>query len=112
MSLRELPTQEAAQRMAQASIHLDVIASNPATQEWVERNKGKKISLVELLRLVSIVLNECYTQARAAVAILAGKTEEDVDSQPLAATLTDIDTIAGGKLLSFFSSSSGTEQGE
>lgn len=112
MPFRDMPTLEACQRMANASICLERIAKHETVAAWAENNKGKPLVLTELLRLVCIVLNDCYADAREALSILTGKPREIIDKQPLAESLKDIDSLAGGSLLSFFSLSSGTAQGE
>ena len=110
MAVKDLPTLEASRRMAMASVPLDRIAQNAPVSAWVQKNKGQKLNLYELLRLVSIILNHCYDDAAEALSCLTGKGREEIDTQPLAVTLKDIDDFAGGNILSFFSLSSGTAQ--
>lgn len=108
MSFTKLPTKEAAQRMAQASVYIEKIGENDVVSQWYKKNIGKPLKAIELINLLKLVISECYEDASAAISILTGKDKAVIDSQTMQETIDDINELAGGNILRFFSVSSGT----
>lgn len=108
MQFSQLPTREASQRMAQAAVYIDRITENENVSSWYSNHIGKPVKLKELISLFRLVFSECYEDASQAIAILVGKSKEELDCQTLQQTWDEINEFAGGSILRFFSLSSST----
>ena len=107
MKLSEMTTRQAAEAMVSLAAPVAVITSHPDFDECVKAFSGKKEdnqTILQLcLRLIPVFLKDCYDATISVLSVLTGKTEKELDSQPIKQTIRDVRMSWDDELKDFFS---------
>ena len=116
MKLSEMPTNQAAICLADLAIPAEKIVSHPNVDDLINSSGNTSMSLTDyikmVLQLIPVLLRDYYSELIRVVAILTGKSEEEVNKQPIKATIEDVRNFWDEELLNFFKSFARTEQVE
>lgn len=106
MKLSEMPTRKAAECMAELAEPFGVLLKTPAVEEYLKKAANKEASIEMLLdaffSLLPFFLREHFDATAKILAVLTGKTPEEIGEQTFKETLVDVKGSFDGELIGFF----------
>ena len=107
MKLSEMPTRKAAECMVDLAAPFAVIAKNPVVKEYAKKSAHKEANIDLLSDAVAVMLpvflRDHFAETVKILAILTGKTAEEISDQSLKVTISDVRESFDGELIDFFS---------
>lgn len=114
MKLSEMSTRKAAQCLVDLAAPIGTLVKNPAVKEYMKKAANKEANLETMMNafaeLVPIFLRDHFDEMASIVAVLTGKTPDQVGDQSIGETLMDLKNSIDGDLIRFFTKSPGTVQ--
>ena len=106
MKLSEMPTRKAAECLAELAEPFGVILKTPAVEEYLKKaaNKEATVSMLvdAFIALLPSFLREHFDETAKILAVLTGKTPEEIGDQTLKVTIDDVKDSFDGELIGFF----------
>lgn len=107
MKLSEMSTQKAAACMAELCAPMSAMVKNPVVKEYFDKAKNNEVNMdlaVDAFSvLLPVFLRDHYVEVAKVLSILTGKSQKEINEQPIKQTISDAKNVFDGDLLSFFS---------
>lgn len=107
--LSEMSTRKAAGLLGELAVPLGNLSQNPAIQSFFDKYKTAEmnagLAITGLVQMIPAFLQDNYDDTVAILALLTGKTADEIGDQPITQTIADVRGCVDGELSQLFTSS-------